>query len=53
MSTNSLPADEPNHEETERRMNINRLKNEANELAGGQMTTSESSDAPSELLEEF
>ena len=43
----------PNHDETERRMNINRLKNEANELAEGKMTTSESDDAPSEALEEF
>ena len=34
-------------------MNIHRLKNEANELSGGQMTSSESSDAPSEILEEF
>ncbi len=46
-------ADELNHEETERRMNINRLQNEANELTGGQMSLSESSDAPSEILEEF
>lgn len=63
MPTNPLPADdfddtnpfldEPNHEETERRMNINRLKNEANELAGGQMSTFESDDAPSEILEQF
>ena len=43
----------PNHEETERRMNIHRLKNEANELAGDQMSGFEADDAPSEILEEF
>ncbi len=39
--------------EIERRMNINRLKNEASELTGGQMVGSESGDAPSEVLEQF
>ncbi len=34
-------------------MNINRLKNEAKDLTGGQMTSSEESDAPSEILEQF
>lgn len=34
-------------------MNINRLKNEANEIAGGQSLSFESEDAPSEVLEEF
>ncbi len=63
MPTHPLAADdfddtdpfegEADHEETERRMNINRLKNEANELTGGQMTSSEESEAPSEILEQF
>lgn len=60
MPTNPSPADDsapfaddPDHQETERRMNINRLKNEASELTGGQMSTFESSDAPSEVLEQF
>lgn len=39
--------------EIERRMNINRLKSEAMKLSDGQMTTSEESDAPSEILEMF
>ena len=39
--------------EIERRLNINRLKNEAGELAGGQMTGSESSEASSEITEQF
>lgn len=49
-------ADELGPEETaeiERRMNINRLKNEASDLTDGKMTTSESGDAPSEVMEEF
>ena len=40
-------------EEIERRMNIHRLKNEANELAGGEMTSFEADEAPAEILEEF
>lgn len=39
--------------EIERRMNINRLQNEAGELAGGQMTGFSSDEAPSEVLEQF
>ncbi len=39
--------------EIERRMNIHRLKNEANEIAGGEMTGSESPDLPSEISEQF
>ena len=39
--------------EIERRMNINRLKNEAKDLTDGAKTTRESDDAPSEVLEEF
>ena len=51
-------ADDSSHadaelEEIERRMNIHRLKNEANEISGGQLTSFEASDAPSEVLEEF
>ena len=49
-------ADDLSPEETreiERRMNINRLQNEANELAGGQMSGFSSGEAPSEVLEEF
>ncbi len=47
------PFEDADHAETERRMNINRLQNEAKDLTDGHMTTSESSDAPSEVLEEF
>ena len=39
--------------EIERRMNIHRLKNEANEIAGGEMTGFESPDLPSEISEQF
>ena len=56
MHQNPLPDDDlnpANHEETERRMNINRLQNEANEITGGQMSSFSSDDAPSEVLEEF
>ena len=45
--------DAADHAEIERQMNINRLKNEANELAGDQMTSFSLDDAPSEILEEF
>ncbi len=49
----SDPFEDADHAETERRMNIHRLKNEANEITSGQMTSSEESDAPSEVLEQF
>lgn len=39
--------------EIERRMNIHRLKNEANEIAGGAMTGFESPDLPPEISEQF
>lgn len=45
-----LPDDE---REIERRMNVHRLKNEAKEIVGGEMTVFESDAAPAEVLEEF
>ena len=45
--------DDEQTREIERRMNIHRLKNEANDIAGGQMQSFESPDAPAEILEEF
>lgn len=39
--------------EIERRMNIHRLQNEADELAGGALSSSEAGEAPSEVLEQF
>ena len=39
--------------EIERRMNIHRLQNEANELADGQLTGFSSEEAPAEITEQF
>ena len=54
---NSDPfADDLSPDETreiERRMNINRLQNEAKELTDGKMTGFSSGEAPSEVLEQF
>ena len=50
-------ADEPLSDdaarEIEQRMNIHRLKNEANDIAGGQMTGFESPDLPPGISEQF
>lgn len=47
------PSDADEFSEIEQRMNIHRLKNEAKDLAGGEMTSHESPDAPPEILEAF
>jgi len=48
-----MAADEENWREIERHMNIHRLKHEAAELAGGVMSTSESSPCPPKITEQF
>jgi len=49
----SDPFSDADARDIERRMNIHRLKNEAGELAGGEMTTFESPDLPPEISEQF
>jgi len=49
----SDPFSDADARDIERQMNIHRLKNEASELAGGQMTTFESPDLPPEVSEQF
>jgi len=49
----SDPFSDDDARDIERRMNIHRLKNEASELGGGEMTTFESPDLPPEIAEQF
>ncbi|HEX8463415.1 MAG TPA: hypothetical protein VF627_02245, partial [Abditibacterium sp.] len=47
------PLDDEAAREIETRMNIHRLKNEAKEITGAEMTMDESENAPPEVLEQF
>src|ERR1044072_5389014 len=45
------PNDEPDYERIDQEIRINELKCQAEELAGGEMTTFEADDAPPNLVE--